>query len=78
MKKPPHKTPLLWAVLFVALLAIGHFCSVDGEQPREMPFSDFMALVQAPKDQKHVEEVEIRDRDESAAWARRPIWRQRS
>src|SRR5690606_20355507 len=28
-----------------------------------MPFSEFMALVQAPDDQRHVDEVEIKDRE---------------
>jgi cell division protease FtsH len=61
--KQPHKTLLLWVVLIVAFLAIWQFLSPDGQKRQEMPFSDFMALVKAPKEQKHVEEVEIRDRE---------------
>ena len=55
--KQPHKTLLLWVVLIVAFLAIWQFLSPDGQKRQEMPFSDFIALVKAPKDQKHVDEV---------------------
>jgi cell division protease FtsH len=61
--KQPHRTLLLWVVLIVAFLAIWQFLRPDGQKRQEMPFSDFMALVKAPKEQKHVEAVEIRDRE---------------
>jgi cell division protease FtsH len=61
--KQPHKTLLLWVVLIVAFLAIWQYLSPDGQKRQEMPFSDFMALAKAPKEQRHVEEVEIRDRE---------------
>ncbi|HLV19503.1 MAG TPA: ATP-dependent zinc metalloprotease FtsH, partial [Polyangiaceae bacterium] len=61
--KQPHKTLLLWVVLIVAFLAIWQFLTPDGPQRQPMPFSEFMALVQAPDDQRHVDEVEIKDRE---------------
>jgi len=61
--KQPHKTLLLWVVLIVAFLAIWQFLSPDGPQKQPMPFSEFIALVKAPKDQRHVDAVEIRDRE---------------
>ncbi|MBK7584903.1 MAG: ATP-dependent zinc metalloprotease FtsH [Myxococcales bacterium] len=61
--KQPHKTLLLWVVLIVAFLAIWQFLSPEGPQKQPMPFSEFIALVKAPKDQRHVEAVEIKDRE---------------
>jgi cell division protease FtsH len=51
-------------VLIVAFLAIWQFLNdQDGPQRAEMPYSEFIALVKAPRDQRHIEAVEIRDRD---------------
>jgi cell division protease FtsH len=51
-------------VLIVAFLAIWQFLNdQDGPQRSEMPYSEFIALVKAPRDQRHIEAVEIRDRD---------------
>ena len=62
--RQPHKTLLLWVVLIVAFLAIWQFLNdQDGPQRSEYAYSDFMALVKAPRDQRHIDEVEIRDRD---------------
>lgn len=61
--KQPHKTLLLWVVLIVAFLAIWQFLSPEGPQKQPMPFNEFIALVKAPKDQRHVEAVEIKDRE---------------
>jgi len=61
--KQPHKTLLLWVVLIVAFLAIWQFLSPDTVQHQPMAFSDFMALVKAPKDQRHIEGVVIKDRE---------------
>ena len=61
--RQPHKTLLLWVVLIVAFLAIWQFLNdQDGPQRSEYAYSDFMALVKAPRDQRHIDEVEIRDR----------------
>ncbi|HEY6561235.1 MAG TPA: ATP-dependent zinc metalloprotease FtsH [Polyangiaceae bacterium] len=65
--KQPHKTLLLWVVLIVAFLAIWQFLSPDPQSRQPMPFSEFMALVKAPKEQRHVDEVEIKDREYSFA-----------
>ncbi len=63
--KQPQKTLLLWVVLIVAFVGIWHFLSPDGAQRRPVPFSEFMALVQAPDDQRHVTEVDIKGREYS-------------
>ncbi len=61
--KQPHKTLLLWVVLIVAFLAIWQFLhDADGPPRQEMAYSDFMSLVKAPRDQKHIDAVEIKDR----------------
>jgi cell division protease FtsH len=62
--RQPHKTLLLWVVLIVAFLAIWQLLN-DAEVPQrqEVSYSDFIALVKAPRDQRHIDEVEIRDRD---------------
>ncbi len=62
--KQPHKTLLLWVVLIFAFLAIWRFLNdQDGSQKSEMAYSDFIALVKAPRDQRHIDEVEIKDRE---------------
>jgi cell division protease FtsH len=61
--KQPHKTLLLWVVLIVAFLAIWQFLSPDNVQQSHIPFSEFVALTKAPKEQKHVDEVKIKDRE---------------
>ncbi|HEX9622091.1 MAG TPA: ATP-dependent metallopeptidase FtsH/Yme1/Tma family protein, partial [Polyangiaceae bacterium] len=61
--KQPHKTLLLWVVLIVAFLAIWQFLTPSGPQRQPMPYSEFISLVKAPKDQKHVEEVDIKGRE---------------
>jgi cell division protease FtsH len=61
--KQPHKTLLLWVVLIVAFLAIWQFLNADGPPRLTMPFSDFVSLVRAPKEQRHVEAVKIKDRE---------------
>ncbi|MEB2311857.1 MAG: ATP-dependent zinc metalloprotease FtsH [Sorangiineae bacterium] len=63
--KQPHKTLLLWVVLIVAFLALWQFLSPDGPQKQPMPFSEFIALVNAPADKPHVDAVEIKDREYS-------------
>jgi cell division protease FtsH len=45
-------------------LAIWRFLNdADGPQKAEIPYSEFISLVKAPRDQRHIEEVEIKDRD---------------
>ncbi len=59
--KQPHKTILLWVVVIVAFFAIWHFVDSEGQHRKEIPFSQLMALVEAPREQKHVSKVEIKD-----------------
>ena len=61
--KQPQKTLLLWVVLIVAFLGIWHFLSPDGAQRRPVPFSEFMSLVKASHDQRHVTDVDIKGRE---------------
>ena len=61
--KQPHKTLLLWVVLIVAFLAIWQFLRPEGPQPRPIPYSEFISYVKAPRDQKHIEKVDIKDRE---------------
>jgi cell division protease FtsH len=61
--KQPHKTLLLWVVLIVAFLAIWQFLNPENPRSPDIPYSELMSLVKAPRDAKHVEEVEIKDRE---------------
>ncbi len=61
--KQPQKTLLLWVVLIVAFLAIWQLVNPSEPHRKPMAFSEFVALVEAPKDQLHVESVKIQDRE---------------
>jgi len=61
--KQPHKTLLLWVVLIVAFLAIWQFLNPENPRSPDIPYSEFIALAKAPRDAKHIEEVEIKDRE---------------
>jgi cell division protease FtsH len=61
--KQPHKTLLLWVVLIVAFLAIWQFLNPENPPRPDKPYSEFITLVKAPRDQRHIEEVEIKDRE---------------
>jgi cell division protease FtsH len=61
--KQPHKTLLLWVVLIVAFLAIWQLLNPNGQQRRLKSYSEFITLVKAPKDQIHVEDVQIKGRE---------------
>jgi cell division protease FtsH len=61
--KQPHKTLLLWVVLIVAFLAIWQFLNPENPPRPDMAYSEFVTLAKAPHDQKHIEEVEIKDRE---------------
>jgi cell division protease FtsH len=61
--KQPHKTLLLWVVLIVAFLAIWQFLNPENPRSPDIPYSEFVALAKAPRDAKHIEEVEIKDRE---------------
>ena len=61
--KQSHKTLLLWVLLILMFLAIWQFLKEDGSRPAPVAFSEFLAQVQAPEDQPHVEKVTIKDRE---------------
>ena len=61
--KQPHKTLLLWVVLIVAFLAIWNVMDRGSQPPQQMSFSEFMELVEAPADKRHVKAVRIKERE---------------
>jgi hypothetical protein len=61
--KQQPKTLLLWVVLILMFVLIWQFVAPDGARPETTPFSQFMSLVRAKPDEKHVESVEIKDRE---------------
>jgi cell division protease FtsH len=61
--KQPHKTLLLWVVLIVAFLAIWQFLNPESQRNPDKPYSEFVALTKAPREQRHIEAVEIKDRE---------------
>jgi cell division protease FtsH len=70
--KQSHKTLLLWVLLIMMFLAIWQFLSPEKTPTAQVPYSDFLALVQADKDkEQHVESVTIKDR-EYAFWVKDP------
>ena len=61
--KQPSKTLLAWVVLIVAFLAIYQFVNPSESNRKPMAFSEFVELVEAPKEQKHIEAVDIQGRE---------------
>ncbi len=61
--KQPHKTLLIWVVIIVGFLAFWQLLERPSQERSEKSFSEFMALVRAPKTEKHVEKVEIKNRE---------------
>lgn len=62
MKQQP-KTLLVWVVLILVFVLIWQFVAPDGTRAETTPFSQFMSLVRAKQDEKHVESVEVKDRE---------------
>jgi cell division protease FtsH len=61
--KQSHKTLLVWVVLLVGFLALWQFIRPNEPGRQQRPFSEFIELVKAPEDQRHVTNVEIQDRE---------------
>jgi cell division protease FtsH len=61
--KQSHKTLLLWVLLILMFVAIYHLVS-DPDQTQSVAFSDFLNDVR----NGHVEQVTIRQRDNSAEY----------
>jgi cell division protease FtsH len=61
--KQSQKTLLLWVLLILTFVFIWQFVGPESARTETMPFSQFMALVRAKPDEKHVENVEIKDRE---------------
>jgi cell division protease FtsH len=61
--KQSHKTLLLWVLIATMFLAIWQFLDSNTKPATEVAFSELMTLVQAPKEQAHVESVTIKERE---------------
>lgn len=61
--KQPHKTLLIWVIIIVAFMAFWKFLQPPGAERKPLAFSEFMALVVAPKTERHVEKVEVDGRE---------------
>jgi len=46
-------------------LSIWHFLSIENPPRPDISYSEFIALTKAPKDQRHIDKVEIKDREYS-------------
>jgi cell division protease FtsH len=58
-----QKTLLLWVLLILIFVGIWQFVGPDSARTEPIPFSQFMSFVRAKPEEKHVESVEIKDRE---------------
>jgi len=61
--KQSHKTLLLWILIATMFFAIWHILEPSAKPNTEVAFSEFIKLVDAPKEQQHVESVAIKQRE---------------
>jgi cell division protease FtsH len=61
--KQSHKTLLLWVLIATMFLAIWQFLDSNSKPATQVAFSEFLTLAQAPKEQLHVEQVSIKERE---------------
>ncbi len=61
--KQSHKTLLLWILIATMFFAIWHILEPSTKPATEVAFSEFMTLVEAPKEQPHVEQVAMKGRE---------------
>ncbi len=61
--KQSHKTLLLWVLIATMFLAIWQFLDSNSKPATQVAFSEFLTLAQAPKEQAHVEQVNIKERE---------------
>ncbi len=61
--KQSHKTLLLWVLIATMFLAIWQFLDSNSKPATQVAFSEFLTLAQAPKEQAHVKQVNIKDRE---------------
>ncbi|MCU0685487.1 MAG: ATP-dependent zinc metalloprotease FtsH [Polyangiaceae bacterium] len=61
--KQSQKTLLLWVLLILMFVAIWQFVSPENSRTEPVPFSQFMSWVKSKPEEKHVEWVEIKDRE---------------
>ncbi len=61
--KQSHKTLLLWVLIATMFLGIWYLLDSSAKPSTQVAWSDFKALVKAPKDQAHVERVKVKDRE---------------
>jgi len=63
--KQSHKTLLLWILIATMFFAIWQLLDSNNKPATQVAFSEFLTQSTAPKDQAHVEEVSIKDREYS-------------
>jgi cell division protease FtsH len=61
--KQSQKTLLLWVLLILMFVAIYQFVGPESSRTEPVAFSQFMSLVRAKPEEKHVESVDIKDRE---------------
>jgi cell division protease FtsH len=61
--KQSQKTLLLWVLLILMFVAIWQFVSPENSRTEPVAFSQFMSWVKSKPEEKHVEWVEIKDRE---------------
>lgn len=59
--KQPQKTLLFWVVLVVLFFGVWKFYGEDGPRRNEISYTEFQSLASAPKDRKHISQVEVKD-----------------
>jgi cell division protease FtsH len=61
--KQSHKTLLLWVLIATMFLGIWYLLDSSAKPATSVAWSDFKALVKAPKEQAHVEQVTVKNRE---------------
>ena len=61
--KQPQKTLLLWVVVIVSVLAVWQLIVPGVHATQAMAYSEFLRLVDAPETERHVKDLQIRERD---------------
>jgi cell division protease FtsH len=61
--KQSQKTLLLWLLFILAFVAIWQYVGPEGTRSEPVAFSQFTTLVRAKPEEKHVESVEVKDRE---------------
>ena len=63
--KQSQKTLLIWVLILLAFVALWQYADPGASRTEQAAFSDFMSLVRAKPEERHVEKVDIKDREYS-------------